>query len=173
MLSTALERNRLVVHTTSCAFVKRRLYRHDCESDEEFSQLQRVRGYLSGLARRRRTAKRDAEIVTRRGLGVKLLSLAISYGLSQARICQICRRKPWKPVYPQVPEVLSRLYRCLSEPFNTKEEHTSSTVEGQYGAPGRAEGRRWRIRHDPNLGYFCIPRICSDRESVDHLAIIV
>ena len=89
------------------------LYPRHCRDDEEFSQVQRVRGYLSGLARRARTAGRDRSIVTLRRAGMKMLALALYKGLSVASISRIVGRQKGEEAkqYPFVPEVLANLFR--------------------------------------------------------------
>ena len=97
------------------------LWRRHCESDEEFAELQAVRGYLSGLARRARTARRDRAILSSRRAGMKVFAIAMRFCLSVAQISRIVARQKGEAAkqYPHVPTVLSRLFHGVLVPRNT------------------------------------------------------
>ena len=88
------------------------IYPRHCVSAEEFAAVQRVRGYLSGLARRARTAGRDRSIATLRKAGMKVLALALYKGVSVATISRVVARQEGEEAkeYPHVPDVLAKLY---------------------------------------------------------------
>lgn len=61
----------------------------------EFRKIQRIRGRMSGVARRKRTRVRDRLIRQARKRGLSLRKIAARFGLALSTVHYICRGRGW------------------------------------------------------------------------------
>ena len=61
----------------------------------EFRKIQRIRGRMSGVSRRKRTRKRDELIRQARKRGLSLRKIAARFGLALSTVHYICRGRAW------------------------------------------------------------------------------